>query len=385
MTRPGRTLFVKAGLALALAVYAVLTVGNGFDRLSADAPQFERLVPRPLRAEADRAAARTAAARGQPQALFAAAKSAVKADPVDPASTSLLGGALLLRGDNPGAERAFRVAARFGWRDVPTQAYWYEAALEARQMEPAADRLDALLRANPNLSSSDALLAQLEATPAGRAALERRLAERPGWLQSYLQVAGKPPELLDRRVVVLTELARRGMRVGCRDIAATVASALASGGRRQAEQLWQAHCPGAKVTGGLADPGFERLGDEQAFPFGWRTAPSGDVAIDPVRDRSGGRTLRLSNSASVARLVLLQSVALEPGRYRLTARATPGRLAASLGCNADPPRPSLSSGDLAASGQVLEVPACARLTLGLWLRPGGEAAELGPLMLQLDR
>ena len=84
MARPGRTLFVKAGLALALAFYAVLTVGNGFDRLSADAPQFERLVPRPLRAEADRAAARTAAARGQPQALLAAATSAVRADPVDP-------------------------------------------------------------------------------------------------------------------------------------------------------------------------------------------------------------------------------------------------------------------------------------------------------------
>ena len=37
----------------------------------------------------------------------------------------------LLDGKTADAEAAFRVAARFGWRQPTTQAYWYDAALQA--------------------------------------------------------------------------------------------------------------------------------------------------------------------------------------------------------------------------------------------------------------
>ena len=80
--------------------------------------------------------------------------------------------------------------------------------------------------------------------------------------------------------------------------------------------------------------------------------------------------------------MLRQAVALEPGTYRLTGVATRGRIAASLGCGAPPPVPSLTDGDPAAGGQVLRVEGCSRLELGLWVRPGAGEVELDSIVLE---
>ncbi|MEO6041111.1 MAG: hypothetical protein ABIP41_04355, partial [Croceibacterium sp.] len=172
--RLARATASRVALSLGLVGFGVLAVGSGLDRLSGQAPGLERLVPGPFRAQAERSAALIAGARGRRAAALDHARKAVAGDPVDPGAAPLLGAALLLQGDAARAEQAFRVSARLGWRDVPTQAYWYEAALEAGEMAPAADRLDALLRAHPGFPGSDALLARIEETPAGRRALERR-------------------------------------------------------------------------------------------------------------------------------------------------------------------------------------------------------------------
>jgi hypothetical protein len=380
MARRSGATSVRIALTLALAGYAALVVGSGLDRLTAQVPPLERLVPGPLRAEADRAAARQAAVRGDRTRLMAAAQAAVAHDPVDPGSTSLLGAARLLRGDNAGAEQAFRVAARFGWRDIPTQVYWLEAALEAGEMEPAADRLDAILRARPFLPAADALLEPFETTPAGRLALERRLAVRPYWLGIYVAVDGKPSPLIARRATVLAEMARRGNRLGCTTVDRFVTGALAAGARREAEQVWVAHCPGAHITTGIADPEFDRFGAAEPGPFGWQTVPSGDVTVEPV-GAGPSRRVRLSTGAAVSRLVLVQPVALAPGHYRLGAHTTQGRLAASFGCSGQPPLPRRIEGDIGGSGQLLEAPACPRLSLGIWLRPGTGAVELDRVSL----
>ena len=376
-----RATAARVGLSLALLLYAALVVGSGFDRLSANAPAMERLVPRPFRAQAARSAAELASVRGQRGAMLANARQAVAADPVDPGSASLLGAALLLQGDNRGAERAFRVAARFGWRDVATQVYWFEAAVESNEMEPAADRLDALLRAQPDFPQSEALLARLETTGAGRAALERRLAARPGWLSTYVQISGLAPAAVPRRAGVLVELGRGGTRLGCAGVAPFVTGALDAGARREAEQVWLAHCPGARIDRGIADPGFEAFGTEQASPFGWQAAPSGDVSIEPVAVARGNRALRLRNGAPVTRLMLVQPVALPPGRYRLTAKVVPGRLAASIGCKGSPAMPQDVRGDPGQGGEMLELPDCERPALGLWLRPGANETELDDVAL----
>ena len=105
--------------------------------------------------------------------------------------------------------------------------------------------------------------------------------------------------------------------------------------------------------------------------------------MQAVEKGGGNRAVRLLNRSAVSRLVLIQAVALEPGTYRLTGSATPGRIAASLGCGQPPPVPSLTDGDPARGGQQLRVTvACPRLELGLWIRPGTGEVELDSVKLE---
>ena len=373
-------------ISLALLLFAVLAVANGLDRLSPRAPALARFVPPPLQAQAWRARAAQAVVRDQPKTALVMARRAVAADPVDPAATGLLGTAYLMNQRPTQAEAAFRVAARFGWREPATQAYWYQAALQSGELALAVDRVDALLRTHPDLPARDLLLAPLESTSQGRAALAVRMAGRPDWLTGYLH---PDAELGDaafaRRTQVLLELAEAGTQLGCDAVAPFVTQALVRGARRDAERVWTRHCAGASVTGGVADPGFEEFGRNGASPFGWQAGQSGDVALRVVDKSGGGRALAMRNRGTVSRMVLSQAVSLAPGNYRLTGQVAPDRVAGSVGCGVPPGLPRLGDGDMATGGQVLRVPACSRLELGLWLRPGGDETELDSIVLERVR
>lgn len=366
-----------------ILLFAALAFASGMDRMSAASPGLARLVPQLLRAQAERTEARLALARMDRDRALSAARAAVLADPVAPDSTALLGTALLVAQRFDAAEQAFRVAARFGWRDPITQRYWFQAALQAGDYARAADRADALLRAHPRLADAEQLLAPLERDPRGRAALHQRMAARPPWLASYVAAAGNlSDETLDRRSETLAALAASGVRLGCEQTRGFVTAALERGAREQAQRVWTGHCPGAQLAQGLADGGFEQLAASSASPFGWTLRRSGDLSIRLPEDADRGHFLRLRNNASVSRLVLLQALSLAPGRYRLEGTGTAGRFAASLGCEETPPLPRMVSGDLAAGGQELRVQDCSRLTLGIWLRPGSAEAELDDLRLE---
>jgi len=370
----------RIAATLALLGFAALAAVSGLDRMSVAAPALGRLVPSALQAQSARSEAALAIVRREPGPAVAGARRAVASDPVNPASTALLGSAYLLAGQGPEAERAFRVAARFGWREPATQLYWYEAALQSGELPLAVDRADALLRAHKGFSAADQVLLPLESTPAGRAALARRMADRPGWLAEYLR-PGPDEAVLARRTEVLVELGKT-TRLGCGLVTPFVQAAITRGERRQAERVWLAHCPGASLAQGIADGGFEQLEAETPSPFGWRQQLSGDVTLRVIGKPGGGHAVELSNGAPVSRLVLYQAVSLEPGTYRLTGKARRGRMAGSLGCDEPPKLPSLTDGDMGAGGQVLRVPRCSSLTLALWLRPGAGPVELDDVALR---
>ena len=373
----------RIAASLALLLFAGLTAASGLDRLSSQAPALARLVPLPFRAQATRASAAQAIVRMQARTALLNARRAVAADPVDPSAGGLLGTAYLLNQHADQAEAAFRVAARFGWREPATQIYWYQAALQSGDLALAVDRVDALLRTNPDLPQRDVLLAPLESTAPGREALIVRMAGRPVWLAGYLGPDAEiSDEILARRTLVLTDLAKAGTRLGCDAVAPFVSQALARGARRDAERVWTGHCPGATIAGGLADAGFDRFGGDHASPFGWQAGASGDVALRVVDNGGGNHALAMRNRGTVSRMVLSQAVSLEPGTYRLTGRVAPGRVAGSLGCGAPPTLPRLGDGEMGADGQLLRVPACSRLQLGLWLRPGGDETELDSVALE---
>ena len=140
---------VAAVTGLALAAYAIAAVGSGLDRIAATRPSMARLVPEPFSARAKISAAGAAFDRRDYALALHLAKEGVVKEPVDNHALGNLGAALAMSGDGRGAERAFTVAAATGWRDLPTQVYWYQRAMQAGDLRVASQRLDAILRVNP--------------------------------------------------------------------------------------------------------------------------------------------------------------------------------------------------------------------------------------------
>ncbi|MEO6386805.1 MAG: hypothetical protein ABIT16_06560 [Croceibacterium sp.] len=385
MPRPAAALTGRLAGTGALLVFAGLVMASGLDRLSVASPALGRMIPNPLQAQSARSSAQLAIVQGNPAAAIAYARRGVTTDPINPASTSVLGEAYLLGGHAAEADQAFRVAARFGWREAATQLYWYQSAFRSGDMPRAVDRVDALLRTRKGMAGAEQVLAPLESTAAGRTALIHRMAERPLWLKDYMNIGTGEPALLDRRSEVLVELGQAGTMLGCDAVSPFVRTAVDVGARRQAERVWVAHCPGATATNGLSDGSFEHVDASNASPFDWRQQPSGDVSIRSVDKGGGNHAVQLQNNSPLTQLVLIQAVALEPGSYRVVAKVAPGRVSASLGCKRNPVQPSLSNGDLGAGGQVLTVPVCANLLLGLWVRPSPQPVEIDDLNVERVR
>lgn len=376
----------RVALGAVAVLYAFAAWGNGMDRASRDFPSAARLVPTPFRAEADRSAAASALSRQQPHLAAALANAALRHDPVDARSTALLGAARLLDRDPQAAEAAFRVSARFGWRDPLTQAYWYETALGLGDYDLAAMRLDALLRSGAALVPAEVLLAPIEATPQGRIALARRLARLPVWADRYLAPPGDlARDALIRRAEVVAAL-RDTRSLGCARVGALTRALLERGERARAQSVWQAHCPLSRIGSGIVDADFGQIGrDGGEAPFGWNRHVHADVDAEFAPLPGGGAELRLRNAAPTSRLVLSQAVQLAPGRILLQAQITVGgkpagdRLVAALTCGMTDRLPGNIVGDLAFGGQTLAGPACDDAILSLWLKPGPDEVSISQL------
>lgn len=374
----------------AVTVFAVLALGNGLDRASARNPDLARFVPGFLAAEAHRSTAAAALQAGDSKTAMAAAERAVIADPIDPRSTALLGATQLAAGQNVKADRAFRVAAQFGWRDPLTQLYFMNAALNAGQVRLAALRLDAVLRQAPDFPVRDMLLAQFEASPQGRAALAERLALRPAWTKSYLQHASmlELPALRARAEVVGSLSAQPW---GCDMVSPLVNRLVLAGGPIEARQLWQAHCPAA--VPGIADPHFAALPvSRPPVPFEWNLFGSGDVSAMPAgQSRAGATGLLVRVGGPTAQPVAWQMLAVPAGRYRLnwTAQTSDGKPATgaqlSVSCNPTGRSPVEatvipgSKGQFQAAATIGE--GCAAPFLTLWLAPGSDEVRFDDLAL----
>jgi hypothetical protein len=372
---------------VAVAAFSVVALASGLDRLSGNMPGMARIVPPPFRAHADRAAASTALDRKDNAGALVNSRNAVATDPVDPDATAWLGSALMQVGRIPDAERTFRVAAKFGWRNVQTQAFWYDVALQAGDYEVASERLDALLRVHPRLVEQPEVLQPMESDPAARKSLVDRMRLRPPWLDEYLQVTDDTPsDVLDRRLAVMAQLNSSGAPASCQEVFPFTRALLDDGRRRDAETLWNANCPSLKVAGLVSDPTFAHVLETNArSPFSWRVASSGDLSISPARAGAGG--LALSNTAPGTRLTLMQTVAFPPGAYRFHvsqpegAKSAAGKLYLSWACDQKPPFPDKPEGDL-ASGQVIHVAECDRQLIGIWLRGGGSSVNINSIAFE---
>ena len=377
--------------ALALGL-AVLAWGSAMDRAARASPALARVVPEPLRANAWRIETARALERRSPTAT-ALAERAVAADPVDPASASLLGAARFTGGDGPGAAAAFRVAGTLGWRNQPTQLYWLVAALQARDYAVATERLDALLRQAPNYPQGAVLLGQLGATPGGRAALARRLAEPSAWRHVYLGTfEGVSADQLADRALVLeqTVLARAG--IGCDEIGPLAGALYAQDRAIEARRLWRSRCGAHDAL--LADGGFDAARLDDTSPFAWQFPGEGglDLRLEP-QTVGGGQALVVASVLPTRRIVTSQALQLEPGRYRLTWRAhdaggsASARVAARLTCRRGEGAwlEAAPKADAVRGAAITVEPRCPLQWLELALDPGNGAVTLDDVRIARER
>ncbi len=236
---------VRAGAVVLALVYAALAIGNGLDRMAFVLPGLADHLPGWFATDALEVAGE-ADLRRDPHAAVALATRLVSRAPIEPFSTALLGAGRAASGDASGADRAFRVAGQLGWRIPLTQSYLLGAALDAGDMPVAAQRLDALLRIQPELLRDPAVLAPFEDDGAARAALVERLMTRPPWLSWYTgEIDPVPAATLARRVPALVLLGDHGVILGCTAIAPALRQLAMGGMVVQVEALRHRHCLGS--------------------------------------------------------------------------------------------------------------------------------------------
>lgn len=333
----------RAGVLAGCALLAGLSLLSALDRMASVSRRAAELVPVPF-AAASLLSQGTAALDGRDYAKAETlAQAAIRAAPIEPESAALLGAARLGKGDAAGAQAAFLVAGRFGWRTPITQYYWMSEALAVGDYRVAAMRLDAMLRQQPQLVSSRELMAPMESSAAGRGALAERLVPGPAWLEPYAgAVFELSPEVVHLRADVLDDLARAGRPVGCVRAGPLTTALVSAGDMPRAAAMWRAQCP-ERGHGLIADADFAGLQVHAArSPFDWVVIGDSDVSLSLAPDGKGaGRYLVLASSASFPRKVLTQLVLLQPGAYRLSwaARTEAGspttRVVPTVSCDAD--------------------------------------------------
>lgn len=313
----------RVGLVLACLGYSALALGSGLDRISEKSPALAPQVPAFFASEALRVRGGQALAADQAQTALALGQAAIADSPTDPQSTAMLGAGRLASGNRGGAEVAFRVAGKLGWRVPITQSYWMDRALGAGDYRIAAMRLDALLRQQPALHRQRQLLDPMERNPAGRSAMVERMLAGPVWLTSYAgDVHDLPADVMLQRVPVLTEAATKGVVLGCAAISPSVNRLALLGHFREGSDLWRAHCPAAG-SGLVGDGQFAMATQgEKTSAFAWELLGSDGLTVGWVLSPSEpGKRLMVQGTPSSTRPVLSQVLALRPGRYGLSWRS----------------------------------------------------------------
>lgn len=368
-------------------IYAGMAIASGFDRVAASAPPVAALVP-----DALKTGALTGLLRGQGAApQLPLAERLVSRAPARAEAVSLLGTARLARGDPAGADRAFRVAALYGWRDAPTQLYWLQTALAAERYDLAALRFDALARQWPAAPAVAQAAAAFDITAEGRAALTERILAGASWARVYaLASEGDDAAALARRAEVLLSAGRGGRKLGCADIARTVNS-LGTTDITAAAALWRVHCPDAAPHGAISDGGFDRVSAQAPLTsFEWELPGDGALSTFAVSQDASGKALSIASTSALTLPFARQQIPLAPGRYRLSWSSDAGdptaaaRLQTSLSCRTEREQSELRGAPLVDGKQSLDLTvkgACAAFWLQLWIAPGTGAITIDDVTL----
>jgi hypothetical protein len=253
-------------------------------------------------------------------AVAAHARAALRREPINVDAVVALGTITALNNHTFGAERMFAYAEQLSRRNIPTQLWLIENAVQQGKIEPALAHYD---RAMSVSISTRALLlpvlATAAASPTVARPLARLLSRRPLWWPAAIEQFIASPDPVH---VLPTAVAALRLRPNVPEERAYLVSAMKrladTGGARAAFSLYRAAHLGSATFPLLRAGDFEKVGDLP--PFDWSLTDGANVSgvIQPGGVGSGS-ALFLSaeggGQGEVARQVLLLPAAI----YRLMA------------------------------------------------------------------
>jgi hypothetical protein len=301
-----------AGVAVVLGYYSV-TFSIAQVVLRRDPALAYRLAPydgRIIAAYATSLAGPNAMAEDRAR-VDALAKRALQLDPTAIAAAATLGINADVRGDKTAARRYFSYAQSLSRRDLRTQLFMIEDAVQRNDIPGTLHQYDISLRVFPNLSPMlYPILASASADPEIRRGLVRTLAERPAWSESFVNfVASSSPDPKSTAALFL-DLRRAGVPVP-ETAQAQAVNALIAGGHTDAAWSYYTSIRSRADRRRSRDPRFAAS----------LVAPS-QLDWMPIND--GGLTTSIQGGifdfaapASVGGPMLQQLQLLPPGSYRL--------------------------------------------------------------------
>lgn len=240
------------------------------------------------------------------------AKLALRQDPVAVAAIATLGTNADVRGDKAAARRYFTYAQKLSRRDLRTQLWMIEDAVERGDVPGTLHQYDITLRVFPNLGETlYPVLASASGDPVIRTELIKTLGRKPLWGESFITfVAGNGPDPQSTAALFLG-LRRVGVVIPEVAAAGAVDALLAAGQTHAAWSYYAAIRPGADRRRSR-NPRFVR---ELEAPSQLDWAPVNDGGL--ATSIQGG-IFDFSVPPSVGGPLLLQLQLLPPGNYRLT-------------------------------------------------------------------
>ena len=229
----------------AMAGLAFLAIGVELDREARRGDLSVEMVPSPFRAFAEERIATQAVRTGSPDFALASARRLVAVRPVPAENLMLLGLAEIRAGEAERGTLAIQMAARRGWRDVGAQKVMFGLALDAGDVEEAANRLAALWVPSSAEETAVAGTRALLATEAGRAAFAQRLVTGGYWIKAPLRRAADfDPESFSRAI----ELANRGgAQLDCRLLAQIARNYRQQGNAEASRRIWSGACANGRA------------------------------------------------------------------------------------------------------------------------------------------
>ena len=249
-------------------------------------------------------------------AAEALARRALRRSPVSAAGARMIATARDVAGDPASARRLIAYAASLSQRDLPTQVWLIQDAVQHNDVPRALHHYDIALRSSD--ASKPLLLPVLVSAlsqPAVVAGLVDTIAARPEWAPGFLAQAAHESQDMGGLAALIARLARRGYPIPIAVVAESSRRMADAGRYDLAWNVYAAAHPQA-VRAAIHDPGFQRLGSIDG-PFAWTVVPGNGLSVEQRRyGAQGALSYRVQTGAGgmVARQLLM----LAPGGFRLS-------------------------------------------------------------------